>query len=103
MSAQQPNHVTAEAYLPSYGWVPVDPNLGGGRYNGEIGFGRLSNTVILLNREGAWVWSTWCPPNSYDASKAKPKFQCEVSWHAKVLKEGRPQDLLAEFRELSTD
>jgi transglutaminase-like putative cysteine protease len=103
ITESQPNHHIAEAYLPGRGWIPIDANLGRGRYDGEVGFGRLSNTLVLLNREGAWVWSTWLPPDGYDPSKTKPKVDCDVSWHVSVLKEGQPQDLLTEFRSLGTD
>ena len=83
-----PNHHIAEVYLSSHGWIPVDANLGKGRYDRNVGFGKLGNTLILLNREGAWVWSTSLPSNGYDRSKEKPKLRRTISWDAEVVEEG---------------
>ena len=101
ISTRQPNHDIAELYLSSHGWIPVDPNLGKGQYSGSIGFGRLGNSIILLNREGAWVWSTWLPPNGYDKSASKPKLEYDVTWTAEVKAEGRAADLFAKLKQLS--
>lgn len=97
LSVSQPNHDIAEVYLGSHGWIPVDPNLGRGRYDRPAGFGKLGNTAIVLNREGAWVWSTWLPPYGYDKSKPKPTVTYGIEWDAKVVKEGSARDL---YREL---
>ena len=97
ISVDQPNHHIAEVYLASHGWIPVDANLGRGQYNRPIGFGKLSNTIVMLNREGAWVWSTWLPPNGYSKSAGKPTVSYGISWDAEVLKEGSVRDLYREW------
>jgi transglutaminase-like putative cysteine protease len=96
----QPNHDIAEVYLESHGWIPVDANLGRGRKDRPVGFAKLSNTFILMSREGAWVWSTWLPPNGYAKSDPKPKVEYGISWDAKVLKDGPAQELYGEFTKL---
>ncbi len=93
ISAAQPNHNIAEVYLASHGWIPVDPNLGAGRYDGPIGFGKFGNTVIILTREGSWVWATALPRDAYSQSLPKPKLMPGISWDAKVVKEGSAEDL----------
>lgn len=97
ISVSQPNHHIAEVHLESHGWIPVDANLGQGRTDRPIGFGKLSNTFIMMNREGAWVWSTWLPPNGYDKSRGKPKMKYDISWDAKVVKSGNAKELYREF------
>ena len=99
ISLAQPNHHIAEVHLPTHGWIPVDPNLGRGKYNRSIGFGKLDNTFVVLNREGAWVWSTWLPPKGYDKSKPKPKMEYDISWDGKIVQEGDASELQAKFEE----
>jgi len=102
ISVDQPNHDIAELYLPTHGWLPVDSNLGQGRYDRPIGFGRLNNTIVLLNREGAWVWSTWLPPNGYDSTMTKPTLKYGVSWDAKVVKQAPAEELFREFAAINS-
>lgn len=97
ISAAQPNHNIAEVYLASHGWIPVDPNLGAGRYDGPIGFGKLGNTVIILTREGSWVWATALPRDAYSHSLPKPNLIPGISWDAKVVKEGFAEALWREL------
>ena len=97
IDVKQPNHDIAEVYLESHGWMPVDPNLGRGQRDRPIGFGKLSNTFIVMNREGNWVYSNWLPPDGYNKSLPKPKTMPSVSWDAKVLKSGDPEELYREF------
>jgi hypothetical protein len=92
ISLKQPNHHIAEVYLPTHGWIPVDPNLGRGKYNRKIGFGKLDNTIVILNREGAWVWS-----KAHDKSKPKPKFEYGISWDGNVVEEGKLADIREKF------
>jgi transglutaminase-like putative cysteine protease len=94
---RQPNHDIAEVYVESHGWLPVDANLGRGRKDRPVGFAKLSNNFVIMNREGAWVYSTWLPPNGYDKSQPKPKMKYETSWDAKVIKEAEAKDLYREF------
>ena len=96
----QPNHDIAEVYLRTHGWIPVDANLGHGRDDRPIGFGKLSNTCIIMNREGSWGWSTSLPPDSYSRAATKPQMKPSISWKAKVLKEGKVQELIREFARL---
>jgi transglutaminase-like putative cysteine protease len=93
----QPNHHIAEVYIRNLGWIPVDANLGRGQYDRPVGFGKLSNNMVVLNREGAWVTSTWFPPNSYPAALPKPKVTFEISWEGKIVDEGDAQGLLKLF------
>lgn len=87
-SKSVPNHHIAECYLPSHGWIPVDPNLGKGKFNRPVGFGKLSNYFVIYNREGAWVWQTNLPKGGYDKSLPKPKMDYEIFWDGEVIEEG---------------
>jgi transglutaminase-like putative cysteine protease len=93
----EPNHDTAEVFLSTHGWVPVDPNGGGGRYDRPIGFARAGNTQIVLKRENAWVWSTFLPPDAYETNGLKPVIKSSVRWHVKVVQEGVSAELLRQF------
>jgi transglutaminase-like putative cysteine protease len=93
----EPNHDTAEVFLSTHGWVPVDPNGGGGRYDRPIGFARAGNTQIVLTRENAWVWSTFLPPDAVETNSVKPTIKSSVRWHAKVVQEGDSSELLRQF------
>lgn len=97
LSKTQPNHDIAEVYLPDTGWIPVDANLGRGRYDRAIGFGRLSNNMIAMNREGAWVYSTWLSPDSYSKQLPKPKVSLTLSWTGRVIAEGTGKELSRRF------
>lgn len=94
----EPNHNAAEAFLPDWGWVPVDANLGGGKYTGPIGFAKTGNSVITLAREGAWVWSNWLPPDGFDKGKPAPIWSAGLSWKIRVIEEGDSRQLLARFQ-----
>lgn len=94
---QRPNHNAVEAFWGDLGWVPLDPNLGQGKYDGEYGFGRTGNSVILLKREGAWVWSNYLPQSSYDATKPKPSVKPKMAWTTKVLDEGHAKTLVEKY------
>lgn len=94
---KEPNHDTAEVFLKTHGWVPVDPNGGGGKYNRPIGFARTGNTQIVLKRENAWVWSTFLPPDATATNSIKPVIKSSVRWHAKVVQEGDSSELLKHF------
>ena len=96
-TSKEPNHETAEVFLPTHGWVPVDPNVGGGKYDRPVGFARASNTEITLKREGAWVWSTTLPPDGIAPNRPKPAVKSAVSWHYKVVQEGNAAKLLSAF------
>jgi transglutaminase-like putative cysteine protease len=93
----EPNHDTAEVFLSTHGWVPVDPNVGGGKYDRPIGFARAGNTQIVLKRENAWVWSTFLPPDAIKTNSVKPLIKSSVRWHAKVVQEGDSAELLRQF------
>ena len=93
----EPNHDTAEVFLTTHGWVPVDPNGGCGKYDQPIGFARAGNTQIVLKRENAWVWSTYCPPAPVDASSQKPTIKSTIRWHAKVIQAGEAAELFSQF------
>ncbi|MBM3887519.1 MAG: transglutaminase domain-containing protein [Verrucomicrobia bacterium] len=97
ITASQPNHNATEVFLPEWGWVPVDPNLGGGRYDRTVGFAKTGNSVILLNREGAWVWSTWLPSDGFASGSAPPVVKASLSWRASVVEEGPALRMLAAF------
>jgi transglutaminase-like putative cysteine protease len=94
-----PNHNAAEVYMGNAGWVPVDPNLGGGKYNRDYGLARVGNSVIVLVREGAWVWSNWLPPDGYDNTKEKPRISAEMKWQTEIIKQGNAVALYGEFAE----
>ena len=93
----EPNHDTAEVFLSTHGWVPVDPNVGGGKYNRPVGFARAGNTQIVLKRTDAWVWSTFISQNTVASNMPKPTVKVRVIWHAKILQEGVPEELLRRF------
>lgn len=97
ITASEPNHDIAEVYLPNTGWIPVDANLGRGRYDRPVGFGRLSNNMIAMNREGAWVYSTWLPRDSYSQQLPKPKVSFSIKWSGRVLAEGPTADIVRRF------
>jgi len=97
ITVSQPNHNAAEVFLAGPGWVPVDPNLGGGKYDRPIGFGRTGNSTVLLSREGAWIWSTWLPPDGFAAGSPPPTMTAGLSWHMTVVDEGAPSKMLASF------
>ncbi|MCX6906449.1 MAG: transglutaminase domain-containing protein [Verrucomicrobia bacterium] len=97
ITVSQPNHNAAEVFLSGLGWVPVDPNLGGGRYDRAVGFAKTGNTVVLLNREGAWVWSTWLPPDGFLAGSTPPVVKAGLSWRVSVVEEGTAPPMLASF------
>jgi transglutaminase-like putative cysteine protease len=99
ISKSVPNHHIAECYLESHGWIPVDPNLGGGKFNRPVGFGKLSNYFVIINREGAWVWQTRLPKGGYDRSMPKPKMEYAISWDGEVVEEGNHLELTAKFKE----
>jgi hypothetical protein len=88
---QQPNHNSAEVFWGDIGWVPIDSNLGGGKYDSEYGFARTGNSVILLKREGAWVWSNYLPQSGYDTTKPKPSLAPKMTWTTKILEEDSAQ------------
>jgi len=97
MTVSQPNHNAAEVFLAGLGWVPADPNLGGGRYDRAVGFAKTGNSVVLLNREGAWVWSTWLPPDGFAAGSAPPVVKTDLSWRLSVVEEGPVPKMLVRF------
>ena len=91
---QQPNHNSSEVFLGDIGWVPIDANLGRGKYEGEYAFGKTGNSVILLKREGAWVWSNYLPKSGYDMTKAKPSLASKMTWLTKIIEEGSAKSLI---------
>jgi transglutaminase-like putative cysteine protease len=93
----QPNHNSAEVFWGDAGWIPVDANLGGGRYDTDYGLGRIGNSVIVLKREGAWVWSNFFPKSGYDGSKPKPSLKAEMAWKTTVLDEGPAKQLIRKY------
>jgi len=98
----KPNHNAAEVYLGEAGWVPVDPNLGYGKYDKDYGLARTGNHVIVLLREGAWVWGNWLPPDGYDNAGGKPKISADMKWQVEVIKEGNAIGLRREYLRHST-
>ncbi len=99
ITTAQPNHETAEVFLATHGWVPVDPNVGGGKYDRPVGFARAGNTQITLKRENAWVWSTFLPPDGFARNMPKPLIKAKVNWRCKVVQEGSTAKLLDKFGE----
>jgi len=97
LTTDEPNHESAEVFLATHGWIPVDPNLGGGRYDRSVGFAKTAAAQVMLRREGAWVWSTLLPADGFASDKPKPSVKTSVSWQCKVLQEGPPVKLLASF------
>jgi transglutaminase-like putative cysteine protease len=97
LTVEQPNHDLAEVFLAAYGWVPVDPNVGGGKYDRPVGFAKAGNTAIVLKREDAWVWSTFLPPDGLTPSSSKPGIKAEVKWQVQVVREGTLEKLHTEF------
>jgi transglutaminase-like putative cysteine protease len=97
---QVPNHHIAECYLDSHGWIPVDPTLGKGKFNRPVGFGKLSNYFVIINREGAWVWQTKMPKSGYDRSKPKPKMDYTISWSGEVITEGNTGKVTTAYEKL---
>jgi hypothetical protein len=53
--------------------------------------------VVLLNREGAWVWSTWLPPNGFAAGNSPPVVKAGLSWSISVVEEGTAPQMIASF------
>ena len=93
----RPNHIAAEVYWGNLGWMPLDPNLGGGKLYGDYGFGKMGNSVILLKREGAWTWGNRLPRGGYDNSKPKPTLKPEIMWMTNVLDEGPAKKLVEKY------
>lgn len=81
-----PNHDAAELFLEGYGWVPVDPILGQGKYDKVEGFARTGNSLVFYKREGAWTYS------------GSPTVDCSVNWLLKAVDQGPWQDLLRRYR-----
>lgn len=94
---RQPNHNAAEVFWGRIGWIPIDPNLGLGKYDGEYGFGRTGNSVILLKREGAFVWSNYLPQSGYDTTKPKPSVKSKMRWTTRILDEGPAKTLIEKY------
>ena len=101
ITSSEPNHNAAEAFIAGWGWVPVDPNLGEGKFDRTIGFARTGNSVILLSQAGAWVWSTWLPPDDFAEGATRPAIRVEVLWKMRVLGEGPSAQMLQQFEESS--
>ena len=97
IAVKQPNHDIAEVFLATHGWCPVDANVGGGKYDRPVGLAKAGHAQIMLKREGSWVWSSSIPSDGVVPDKPKPAIQVAVSWHAKVLQEGRSSDLASAF------
>jgi transglutaminase-like putative cysteine protease len=95
-----PNHHIAECYLDTHGWIPVDPTLGKGKFNKPVGFGKLSNYFVIINREGAWVWQTKMPKSGYDRSKPKPKMDYTISWSGEVIIEGNTGKVMSAYSDM---
>ncbi len=98
ITSSEPNHNAAEAFVAGWGWVPVDPNLGGGQFDRGIGFARTGNFVILLTRAGAWVWSTSLPADGCAEGAARPVIKIGVLWKMRVLGEGPSPQMLQRFQ-----
>ena len=85
---RQPNHSTAEVFLTSIGWMPVDPNLGFGKYKNKSSFGKTSNSVIYLKRD------TW----TYSRARAEGDFRknlpVKVAWSIQIISEKSTENLL---------
>ena len=95
-----PNHHIEECYLDTHGWIPVDPTLGKGKFNRPVGFGKLSNYFVIINREGAWVWQTKMPKSGYDRSKPKPKMDYTISWDGEVVNEGNTGEVMSVYSDM---
>ncbi len=97
LACSEPNHNAAEAFITGWGWVPVDPNLGGGKFNRRAGFARTGNAVIVLTQAGTWVWSTSLPSGKFAAGAERPAIKVEVVWKLRVLGEGPSAPMLRQF------
>lgn len=97
IASEEPNHDIAEAFLPSHGWVPVDPNVGAGKYDRPVGFAKAGNAAILLKREPSFVWSTFLPPDGFAKGAAKPVIKPSVKWEAKTVSTGSPKKMIEAF------
>lgn len=92
-TVKQPNHDAAEIYVAQLGWIPVDPNLGKGRYDLPEGFAKKSDTTILYKRGDSWTWS-----NSYSGTVSgfvAGLVDVGMLWTLSVLQEGSVQGILA--------
>ena len=98
MTAEAPTHVAAEVYIPAVGWIPTYPNLGGGRYDLDYGLGRTGGTIVLVKREGSWVWSNWLPPDAYTDSDHKPILKVEMRWDLDIVDGGKAYELYDRHR-----
>lgn len=87
-SFRQPNHSIAEVYFSSIGWIPVDPNLGFGKYTNKSSFGKTSNSVIYLKRD-TWTYSRARVRGNY-----RKNLPVKVTWSTKILKESSTADLI---------
>ncbi|MFV8782079.1 transglutaminase-like domain-containing protein [Microbulbifer sp. SA54] len=79
----QPNHHAAEVYL-NQTWIPVDANLALEPDLG-YGFGSGRNAKVVLNRNGAWVWSNLWPRG---VSQRQGTVDVGMQWHIEVTEEG---------------
>lgn len=89
---RMPNHVAAEFYLDTTGWIPVDPNLGMGSYVNDHQLGFTSNSIVYLKREGAWVYS-----RARNSIIPEDSLEVQVTWRGVVLAEGGPFSLFHEY------
>lgn len=87
----QPNHDAAEIYVSPFGWVPVDPNLGKGRYDLPEGFAKKSATTIIYKHGNSWTWSNFYLGTAHDFNAD----QVEVSmlWTMSILREGMKAEI----------
>ncbi len=91
---QTPNHTISEIYLNEIGWIPIDPNLGQGKFANQHSFGKTTNNIIYFNHENTWVWGIHIPEKNLNRKKIKSN----IKWNGKIISYGKPHELFHKFK-----
>lgn len=96
-TAGQPNHDAAEIYVSPLGWVPVDPNLGKGRYDLPEGFAKKSAATIVYKHGDSWTWSNSYAGTAHDFDA--DRVDVRMRWSLSVLREGTQAEISSAVRD----
>lgn len=81
-----PNHDSTEMFVKDLGWIPADANLGLGSTTSAPGFAKMANNVIVLNRQGSWVYSGFSLPKGLST---------KMKWQWREIASGTTEEMTA--------